>query len=175
MSDNQDLSFIRPQNRELLENILHYVYDHAYEDNKVDWDKICRDYNITYYETNKVIIPICVGFSDDHFEIYNYPFISRRLREWVKAHEIGHVLMPESIIGDDPEPEVNFFADTITGYMMKWSRMVGAGINICSMRPIYATYWIRKMKQDGDEEPNTEEYITMLRKESKNLRPIHTP
>lgn len=75
--------------------------------NFLDLYKIYNDFNISYHEDKKVIVPFA-KIRDR--KIFMYPTFFKDVKKYYLSHEIAHILLGNSSSEEEEEDEANYFA-----------------------------------------------------------------
>lgn len=100
----------RKENIDQLVDRLKTEYD---SQNGFDYDSLCEDYNIRYYEDPRIVFPCqCNSIEGEEKFIFNHSSRFKSLHNYIKAHEFGHAILNHtSELSQIDEAEADYFAE----------------------------------------------------------------
>lgn len=96
-----------------------------------DFDRAFVDYNVHYVEDEEFMGHSAFGPVDDQYYIFVHPYGTTRFREYIKMHELGHIVLDhdDKLDTEYKEHEAEFFTRRIVGnYPLLWMTLQSIGV-----------------------------------------------
>lgn len=168
------LQRLTQERRETIDSKIDELNERYRHNRLFDYDALCRDQDIRYYEHLDIVCPTTLpritqgkdGRIVRHGkrDAFNFPFKLKFVGEYMKAHELAHIILDHHRDTPGHETGADYFARQITGvrfpsFVINW---IGA-IEIF-FRNKKMVYHYKKMGESYNED---------LRKLAETISPVH--